>query len=90
MPIIDLRLSRYFFYWNLYSKELNDNCKERVFQNKVFLLEPVNVALGVEPQTHTHTHTHTHIKADASHGPPPPLKMKPLSIEKESPPLSRK
>ena len=44
--VVVLSLSiHYYFYWSLYSKELIGNCKERVFQN--FLLDPVNVALGV-------------------------------------------
>ena len=32
MSIIELRLSKCYFYWSLYSKKLNGNCKEVVFQ----------------------------------------------------------
>ena len=37
MPIIELRLSKYYFYLSLYSKELNGNYKERVFQYWCFV-----------------------------------------------------
>ena len=47
MLIIELRFSKYHFYWSLYSQTLNDICKERVFQCLVFLLEPANIAFGV-------------------------------------------
>ena len=46
MRMIELRLSKYHFYWSLYSKEMNGICGESV-STLAFLLKPVNVALRV-------------------------------------------